>query len=381
MTTDNTVKLEQWVNLIREWKESNLPQDEFCKNMQIRLSEFREYKQLIPIHHQMESLPNETDRDFPFKARQITKNIDNPIIKYEKILDNPIFPEKTRFNALYCLLAYLWQVSEFQQYRQVVDKYNDEFDNHVMLLTFRSQYYSSKEKNKGNLQLALSYASKAKGRASNSPSILHLFTRVVIEICDVTDDKVETNLLHEAERCIDKAIAIVDGKYARYFATKADLLSKTGRYSEAKVLIQKAIEIEPSGRDDYALRIGDYQQIRLKIQFLEHSQVLQIKQKESIEILEEVRLRVIELLGLLSAVIAFLGTSIQIGKGFTLTDAARLMTISGGVILIIFSSYSMIFFRSKLRTSQLVVFFFGWTLIGIFYFLPELTQIIRLLIK
>lgn len=370
MATNNTKTLEQWASLIREWKDSNLTQEEFCKDKKIHLSEFREYEQLIPIHHQLESLPNEMDRDFPFKARQITRNIDNPIVKYEKILDNLIFPEKTRFNTLYSLLAYLWQVSEFQHYRQVVDKYGDEFNSHVMLLAFRSQYYTSKERTKGNLQLALHYASKAKEGASNSPSILNQFAYVVVEICNATDDKVETDLLHEAERCIDKAIAITDAKYAGYFATKADLLSKTGRYSEAKVLIQKAIEIEPSGRDDYALRIGNYQQIRLKIQFLEHSQLLQIKQKESIEMLEEVRLRVIELLGLLSAVIAFLGTSIQIGNGFTITEAARLMIISGGVILIIFSSYSMIFFRSKLRSSQLVVFFLGWTLISIFYFLP-----------
>lgn len=377
MITDNIGDLDHWVNLIREWKESNLTQEEFCRNRQVRLSEFRVYKQLIPIHHLLESLPSEKDGTFAFKARQITANIENPIIKYEKILDNPVFPEKTRFNALYCLLGYLWQISEFQKYRQVIDKYEDDFENHVMLLTFRSQYYSCKEKNISNLRMALNYASKAKEEASNLPNVLHLFTRVVIEICDLDGNKVEKELLIEAERCINKAIAIVDGKYARYFATKADLLSKIGRYSEAKNLIQKAIEIEPSGRDDYALRIGDYQQIRLRIEFLEHSHSLELKQKESIEMLDEVRLRVIELLGLLAAVIAFLSTSIQIGQGFTYNEAARLMVVSGGIILIIFSSYSIIFFRSKLRLSQLTIFLLGWVIIAISYFLPELIQLFR----
>ena len=378
MTSENKVKLDQWINLLREWKESNLTQARFCKDREIRPSEFREYKKLIPIHHLLQSLPDETDQTFAFKARQITKKIDKPIALYRRILDNPIFPEKTRFNALYCLLAFLWQVSEFQLYRQVVDEYADEFDNNVFLLTFRSQYFSSKEKNKENLQLALDYASKAKKQAPNSPSVLHLFTRVVIEICDVTDNKVEKKILREAEHSIDKAIAIVDGKYARYFATKADLLGKTGRYSEAKALIQKAIEIEPSERDDYALRIGEYQQIGLKIQFLEHSHILHLKQEESIKILEEVRLRVIELLGLLAAVIAFLVTSFQIGQNYVFTEAARLIVISGGVILVIFSSYSIIFFRSKIRLSQLVVFILGWTLISMSYFLPELTQLLTI---
>jgi hypothetical protein len=90
---------------------------------------------------------------------------------------------------------------------------------------------------------------------------------------------------------------------------------------------------------------------------------------------------VIELLGLLAAVIAFLGTSIQIGKAFTFSEAARLMVISGGAILIIFSSYSMIFFRSKIRLSQIAVFFLAWALIGISYFLPELIQAVSLLIR
>lgn len=377
MTTDNTGDLEQWKNLIREWKESNLTQEEFCRNRQVHLSEFREFKQLIPIHHLLVSLPGEKDETFPFKARQITANIENPTVKYEKILDNHIFPEKTRFNALYCLLGYLWQISEFQLYRQAIDKYEDDFENHVMLLTFRSQYYSSKEKNIPNLRMALSYASKAKKEAPNLPNVLHLFTRVVIEICDIEDNKVEKELLIEAERCINKAIAIVDGKYARYFSTKADLLSKIGRYSEAKALIQKAIEIEPSGRDDYALRIGDYQLIRLKIEFLEHSHLLELKQKESMEMFDEVRLRVIELLGLLAAVIAFLSTSIQIGQGFTYYEAARLMMVAGGIILIIFSSYSIIFFRSKLRLSQLIIFLLGWVIIATSYFLSELIQLLR----
>lgn len=381
MTTDNIVTLNQWANLLREWKASNLSQAEFCKKRNIRPSEFREYKQLIPIHYLLEALPNETDETFAFKARQITKNTSAPINKYEKILDNPLFPEKTRFNALYSLLAYLWQVSEFQQYRQTVDKYEDQFENHIMLLTFRSQYYITKEKNKENLQLALEYASKAKKQASNLPNVLHLFTQIVIETCDLPNNNIEAGVMREAERAINKAIAIVDGKYARYFATKADLLGQAGRYAEAKDLIRKAIEVESSTRDDYALRIGDYKQIELKLQFLEHSYLLQLKQKESIEMLEEVRLRVIELLGLLSAVIAFLGTSIQIGKNFMFTEAARLIIISGGAILIIFSAYSIIFFRSKLRASQLVVFFLGWVLIGIFYFLPELTQAINLLVK
>jgi len=239
-----------------------------------------------------------------------------------------------------------------------------------MYLTFRSQYYSCKVKNVSNCKLALEYAHRAKEEAQNLPNILHLFTSTVIELAETSAKSVTIINFNEAELSIDKAIGL-NGEYARYYATKANLLSLMGRYSEAKDMIQKAIEIEPSGKNGYALRIGDYQIIRLKIQFLEHSNILGQQHKESVVKLEEVRLRIIELLGILSAIIAILVTSTQAGKGMVFNDAARLLVIAGGVILIVFSSYSIIFFREKLRPSQLLVLVFGSLLVFVFMYLPD----------
>lgn len=369
-----------WVGIINEFRSSKQTQAAFCKANNITQVEFRKYKKLLAIHNELDALPDEVNSDYPFTSRQLTSGLDKPLEVLEEILNDSMFPEKTRFNALYCLLAFLWQEREFERYRQLVDKYEGQFAGHLMLLTFRSQYYSSRGKSIPNIRLALEYATKAAKQAPHLPNVLHLFTGIVIELHEVTGGKIEDSLLIEAEHAINKAIAIVDGKYARYFATKADLLGKSERFGEAKELIQKAIEVEPSGRNGYALRIGDYQQIRLKLEFLEHSRTLQIKQRESIEKLEEVRLRVIELLGILSAIIAFLVTSIQVGKGLAFSEASRLMVISGGVILIIFSSYSIIFFRSRLRSSQMVVLFVGGLMVGVFYFLPEFVALISALL-
>lgn len=355
----------------------------------------------------LEKLPGENDVFYPFRAREIIPLLKEPKRSLLSILENKVkYTEKIRFNALYCLLADLWTRRDYIEYRHFIDRYEYSFKcEHIYLLTFKSQYFACQKKNAPNCQLALEYAGKAKELGSDLPNILHLYTGCILELADVLSDEIEPQLLVKAENSINKAIAIKeninyclinkegvsengiqggDKKYvfsdhysARYYATKASLLGKIGRFSEAKELIQKAIELEPSDGEHYALRIGDYQEIRLKIQFLEHKKILNQKQKESIDKLEEVRLKIIELLGLLSAIIAFLVTSIQVGKSFVFEEASRLMVISGGVILIIFSAYSIIFFGEKPKQSQVLVLLFGASMVLTFYFFPDLIQLIK----
>ena len=225
------------------------------------------------VSNLLESLPDETDVFYPFEAREITKKLENPKNCLLNIIKNTsVYDEKKRFNALYCILSDLWSRKDFAEYRQLIETYEPSFrGSHIYFLTFKSQYYACQGKNAANCQLALEYASKAKAKGPNLPNILHLFTKCVIELVDVSADRIDHKLLVEAEDSINKAIAIkgtISSHYstkavsagkagkssevrdligdhysARYYATKAHLLGKVGRFSEARELIQKAIEV------------------------------------------------------------------------------------------------------------------------------------------
>lgn len=328
----------------------------------------------MKIYESLDKLPSELERSYAFEVRELVKNLSDPIKALSQVLEDELFPTQIRFNAFYGIVTTLWEKQEFKKYREFVDKYETIFGRKAFFDTFKCQYYSCLG-SKGNLRIALDYAHKAKEKAPDLPNVLHLFTRTVIENSEVLKKPMKEKYFIEAEDAINKAISISQESYARYFATKAELLILMDRFEEASDLIRKAIEIEPATHPSYTLRIGNYQDIRLKITFLDYTKKIKYHYLDSLNKLEEVRLRVIELLGILAAIIAFLVTTIQVGKGLVFEEAARLMIISGGVILIIFSSYSVIFFRET-KLSQILVLFFALVIVITFISYPEIKQLL-----
>ena len=64
--------------------------------------------------------------------------------------------------------------------------------------------------------------------------------------------------------CVNKAISL-EPDYAKYYCTKARIVSIKHHYEEASDLILKAIDMEDSRKSDYALLIGNYQYYRILI--------------------------------------------------------------------------------------------------------------------
>ena len=159
-----------------------------------------------PVHEILENLPNETDSAYAFKVREIISALDDPLEEFLELITDKSLPEKTRFNAFYGALVYLWREREFKQYRQLVDDYENIFSDHVLFYTFRSQYYICLGKNEPNCKLALEYALEAKKLAPNLPNILHLFTGSVIELAEVSKRELGKQYLIDAEHSINKAI-------------------------------------------------------------------------------------------------------------------------------------------------------------------------------
>ncbi|MBR1682014.1 MAG: toll/interleukin-1 receptor domain-containing protein [Bacteroidaceae bacterium] len=64
--------------------------------------------------------------------------------------------------------------------------------------------------------------------------------------------------------CVNKAISL-EPDYAKYYCTKARIVSIKHHYEESSELILKAIDMEDSRKADYALLIGNYQYYRILI--------------------------------------------------------------------------------------------------------------------
>jgi tetratricopeptide (TPR) repeat protein len=157
----------------------------------------------------------------------------------------------------------------------------------------------------------------------------------------------------DGERAVRKAISI-NPLYAKYHATLARLLVAQKRFTEAKDEITRAIELEPSTGSHYALRVGDYQDTRTSITFAERSEVLRQEQHDVLASFEHVRgqfeglrLQVVELMGLLAAVIAFLVAGVQIATKMTLAPASALMGVVTGSLITSFAAFSLLFLPDR----------------------------------
>lgn len=271
---------------------------------------------------------------------------------------------RLRQNAFYLTLVILWRLKEYQQYRTLVTTNQVEFLKFKMYDTFKSQSYFSNTKNESNLLTALDFSEKAILKLPSSPNVLHLFSQITSECIEQFNfDKTKT--IKKAKETIDRAIAITNGQYPKYFATRSRINAKLNYFDKAKEDIRLAIEKETSNNIDYPIRMGEYQNIKIRINYLQNVKKLLDKQEEVIKTFDHLRLQVIQLLGMLTAVIAFIVSSVQIARNFELNDAYKLIIVTTGMCLLLFSCFSMLFFIRRVRPIQYIIAIFSILMIFI----------------
>ena len=96
----------------------------------------------------------------------------------------------------------------------------------------------------------------------------HTFANAFATICEkcLPDDlkPIVDTWYDSALYCVNKAISL-EPDYAKYYCTKARIVSIKHHFEEASDLILKAIDMEDSKKPDYALLIGNYQYYRILI--------------------------------------------------------------------------------------------------------------------
>jgi hypothetical protein len=311
----------------------------------------------VTLSHCFHSLPSPDSSDYAAKVRAALRSSEPPVEELLRIIERDS-DRMMRFAAYYGLLITYWRRRDFSQYRDLVDRLGGQFFDIKLSLAIRAQYQWSTAATPTNLELARSIASEAARGLPDAPNVLHLYAELVAACAENTEASTHPDG-PAALLMIDRAIALASVPYPKYFATRARLLSAQGWYSEARVALRHAIEQEDSAGPDYGRRIAEYEDVGSRIAFAERMQALDRRQAAMLLQLDESSGKMIELLGLLSAIIAFLLTGTQLAREFPYEQALLLLLASAGGILVVFSGFSVLFFSRKVRWRQLLVLLLG----------------------
>ena len=128
--------------------------------------------------------------------------------------------------------------------------------------------------------------------------------------------------------------------------------------------------MEDSQAEDYAIRIGDYQDHLLRITFREYASRLSDRieqfvqevgttEKELKELTQRTVVRNLEFLGFFAALVSFLIASIQIVAKQPFPHAAQLIIVLTGGLLCAFSGFSMLLHGKEYLARTLIAFLLG----------------------
>ncbi|ABD13054.1 hypothetical protein CcI156_14050 [Frankia sp. CcI156] len=322
------------------------------------------------LSQRLAELPPETDPGFGSAARALLTGPDATDEALTAAVENPNLAEQTRFNAFYCLQARAWRRKDHRRHRANTDRYQARFGRHPMFFFMQAEYYASLDGDPANLDAALTFALEAVDRLGGVPGVLHLAAEIIADRHERDPDN-DPRLLLDAERHVRQAIALSDGHYARYHATHARIATLRGAFASARASIARAIEDEDSTGAEYALRIGDYQLIRSRIQYAQEAERLSARQEEASRELQQIRSQVLEIMGLLAAVIAFITTAANVAAGQPARPAAGLLTLAGGVTLLVFWGFHVLLVGTEPARRRVVAAVVGTILVVAGFLMTE----------
>lgn len=294
-----------------------------------------------PLGVALAALPAETHPSYGPEARRILRDLSPADERLAAVANDADAAEQVRFNAFYCLQARAWRRKDFGRHRANTDRYQAEFGHHPMFFFMQAQYYAALGGDAVNLDAALRFAEQAVERLPAVPGVLHLAAEIIADHAD-PQPVPDRDALLTADRYVRQAIAISGDRYPRYHSTLARLCTLRGDFTGARASIARAIDGEDSSDPEYALRIGEYQLVRSRIQYVQETEQLHRRQEEATGELHRIRGQILEIMGLLAAVIALITTAANVASSESNHAAAGLMTLTGGVVLLVLWAFHLL---------------------------------------
>lgn len=182
----------------------------------------------------------------------------------------------------------------------------------------------------------------------------HAFADLLATSCERFEEN-SADLLNkwgkQAEYELSQAIEKTNG-YAKYYCTQGRLYALRGEYDKAVRSVRTAISRESSSGNPghFSLRIMQYQSHLLRIQARSEIHRLNIQQKKMEDDVLKIRdslINNVEIIAFFSGVISFIIGSLNLAEKYPAAQAAGLIIILLGALLMVFNCFSLILHLEK----------------------------------
>ena len=244
------------------WKQTGNPNN--------AVLEFFNKASLYNVREFLRHLSPETERSFENEVTKYARNNNTDGIRayLKKYLGSNNDSSIESYAAFYLLLVMLRQLKEFEQMKDLFDRYGARFSGYrsyshiwVLYLIECGDDFDTQE------ALALSWQDCVD--FPGNAGFVHLFADVYATSCERAEpDKRKLIMREWGGRGIEMAdLAIsLDESYAKYYCTRARIFALHKDYRQAEHYINRAIDKEHSGRQDYLIRLLNYQYYKAMIQ-------------------------------------------------------------------------------------------------------------------
>lgn len=312
---------------------------------------------------QLRSLPNEVSPEYEDRVRSLISvessesssvSLDLQLIR---IARDESQDERVRFNAFFCLQTALWRRYEYSEFRDNVQEFERAFMHHGMFAHQQAMYHYSRL-DIGSLRNALSFALDATESVPESPGVMNLVAEITAELGEQ-----QPQSLDDFEQAVSRGLNLIDQAieanrdYAKYYANRARLYALKKHYDKAYRDIRHAIEIEPAGNESvYALRVARYEHIRARIDLHREAVRLATQQETLSAELRDMRSDILQMMGLLAAIVAFVVTGFDIATNYDALEAAAILGVLASVLLVVFGCFGELNRNSpSLKSRTLVI--------------------------
>lgn len=222
-----------------------------------------------------ERLPQEEKREYEIILTKLAQKLPEAEKVFSEVLQTTQDKDSEEYDkvAFACFVAlniYYRHKMDISKLKNLVNRYEDHLQNkkHPLLPHVLSIYYKTLGTEKTNLEESLKYARAAAKRLEHAGAYHNPAETLVNWIdegyCETPTQR--ESYLNEADELIDKAIKM-NPDYAKFYSTKAQLLSIRGDFARAMKYINEAIDKEDSSANDYSIRIAGYLTVKAKILF------------------------------------------------------------------------------------------------------------------
>jgi tetratricopeptide (TPR) repeat protein len=325
-----------------------------------------ELELLDAIRNVSESFP-EVSGKYELELTKIAAKIsDNSLL--ENLEDSFVKVNQTDNNFAYAIffvvVTKIRHNDDFEGLRKQFDTHGVLFSNHPTFSHLQLLMETS-DISIINSSSLMQRAYKDTEKIPNNAGVLHFFAELVAKIYERENESEQKDIkelwYEKAIQAIDKAIEL-EIEYAKYYSTKARLLSIDNKFDEAIRLSDKAINLENSDRTDYSVRIGSYQYFKTRINF-QREKYLLVTENDAIKskvdsLLKKVdasTVKNLEFLGFFSGVIALIVATVQVSISMPIHDASKLILVLVGALLIGFTGFSFSLGEQRINSPRIIM--------------------------